>query len=54
MRQVFYQEGLANGLHHSALDAGFTQDVVGGDTCLTAVDKLSPCDPPVEKVSHLP
>ena len=43
-----YQQRLSNAVHHLALNAGLTQDVVGGDAGLTAVGELAPCDAPGE------
>lgn len=45
-----YQQSLSDALHHPALDAGFTQDVVWSDACLTRVDKL----PPGDTTAHRP
>lgn len=39
-----YQQSLPDALHHPALDAGLTQDVVWSDARLTTVGELPPCD----------
>lgn len=39
-----YQQSLPDALHHPALDAGFTQDVVRSDARLATVDELAPGD----------
>ncbi len=37
-------DALVDLFYYSALDGGFTQDIVWSDACLATVDKLSPCD----------
>lgn len=44
--KMLYQQSLSDALHHSALDARFTQDVVWGDARLATVRKLPPGDAP--------
>lgn len=44
-----YLQSQPDALHHPALDAGFTQDVVGSDARLPAVDKLAPGDATVSR-----
>lgn len=48
--RVSYQQGQPDALHHLALDAGFTQDVIWSDARLTAVDKLAPGHSPANRV----
>lgn len=47
-----YQKGEPDALHHLALDAGFTQDVIWSNARLTAVDKLSPGDSPPNRMGQ--
>lgn len=47
-----YQQSQPDALHHPALDAGFTQDVVRSDARLTAVDELAPGDAPAHRVGR--
>lgn len=47
-----YQQGEPDALHHLALDAGFTQDVIWSNARLTAVDKLAPGDSPANRVGR--
>lgn len=47
-----YLQSQPDALHHPALDAGFTQDVVRSDARLTAVDELAPGDAPAHRVGR--
>lgn len=46
---VLYQKRLSDALHHSALDARLTQNVVWSDARLPTVDELPPRDTTANK-----
>lgn len=48
-----YQQRAPDAFNHSALDAGLTQDVVGGDASLSTVDKLPPRDAAVHRSTNV-